>query len=214
MMYNRNMQVVGLIADIIDSKEIEDRKKFQEKLICCLDQVSRSSSTVLSPYTVTLGDEFQAVYKNGSEVLDHILYIQVQLFPVRIRFSIGYGEISTNINTEQAIGMDGPMFHYARDGMNDLKNTNYSIVSIRAGNENDMERLNSGLALAFAIMSDWKHDTLRIFYELYKDKAVKEILPHFDLSQRGMYKLINRNKLWEFLRYFRCLRGELKMMKG
>ena len=82
-MYTNSMKVVVLIADIIESREIEDRSGFQEDLVRCLTAINTKSYTLLSPYTVTLGDEFQAVYATGAEVLDHIIDIQAQLFPVR-----------------------------------------------------------------------------------------------------------------------------------
>ena len=76
-----------------------------------------------------------------------------------------------------------------------------------------MELINSGIALASAVMADWKAETLQIFYALYWGYKVSEILPHYDLSQRGMYKLINRNKLWEFARFFTSLREEFKKIE-
>lgn len=214
MMYNTVMNVVALISDIIESKEIADRRGFQEELVGCLGEINRSSGLLLSPYTVTLGDEFQAVYENGGEVLDHVLSILVRLFPVRFRFSISFGGISTGINKEQAIGMDGPVFHNAREGMDRLKKTGYSIIRVADARDGGLDTFNAGLGLAMAHMADWKGDTLRIFYDLFQGKAVKEIVPHYNLSQRGVYKLINRNKLWEYRDFFTCAREELGRLKG
>lgn len=36
------------------------------------------------------------------------------MYPVRLRFGIGFGEISTNIFCEAAIGTDGPAYYEAR----------------------------------------------------------------------------------------------------
>jgi hypothetical protein len=206
------MNVVVLIADIIESREIEGRSGFQEDLVSCLNAINKKSYTLLSPHTVTLGDEFQAVYATGSEVLDHIIDIQAQLFPVRFRFSVSFGEIATEINREQAIGMDGPVFHDAREGIDRLKKTKYTVIEISGLAEEKLKVTNSGLALASAVMADWKAETLQIFHSLYRGYKVSEILPHYDLSQRGMYKLINRNKLWEFVRFFTSLREEFKKL--
>jgi hypothetical protein len=62
-------------------------------------------------------------------------------------------------------------------------------------------------------MDDWKEDTLRMFYDLYQGKKVKDILPDYNLSQRGIYKLISRNKLREFVEYFHGVRMELEKLK-
>jgi len=207
------MKVLAIIADIIDSKDISDRREFQKRLDTCLEEINGSARTILSPYTITLGDEFQAVCRDGSEVADHLLYILVKLHPVRVRFSISFDTLHTDINKDRAIGMDGPVFHAAREGMNELKKTGYSIVQVSGSPGNRSEILNTGMRLAFSVMSDWKEDTLRMFYDLYLGKKVKEILNDYDLSQRGVYKLISRNKLREFVQYFRSARMEVEKLK-
>lgn len=83
--------------------------------------ISMNSSALLSPYTITLGDEFQAVYKAGSRVVEDLLFISRSLFPVSLRIALGIDDIATDINTKEAIGMDGPAFHAARDGLNNVK---------------------------------------------------------------------------------------------
>ncbi|MDY7028060.1 MAG: hypothetical protein SVR04_07170 [Spirochaetota bacterium] len=70
------------------------------------------------------------------------------------------------------------------------------------------------MRLAFSIMAGWKEDTLRMFYDLYQGKKVKDILHDYKLSQRGVYKLISRNKLREFVDYFHGVRMELEKLKG
>ncbi|MCF7915812.1 MAG: SatD family protein [Spirochaetaceae bacterium] len=212
-MYTYHMKVVVLIADIIESREIEDRSRFQDDLGRCLNFINTRAHTLLSPYTVTLGDEFQAVYATGAEVLDHIIYIQTELFPVKFRFSVSFGEITTKINRKQAIGMDGPVFHEAREGITRLKKTKYSVIGLSGLAEDELEIVNSGLGLASAVMAGWKAETLHIFHALYQGLKVSDILPHYDLSQRGMYKLINRNRLWEFTRFFESVREELKKLQ-
>lgn len=209
-MYYEHVNVVVLIADIIDSREIEHRSHFQDELVHCLNTINKEAHTLLSPYTVTLGDEFQAVYASGTEILDHILSIQVNFFPVRFRFSIGFGEIATQINTKQALGMDGPVFHLAREGMNRLKKTKYTVIGLFGFTSDSLETINSGLVLSSSVMADWKAETLQIFHALYRGYKVSDILPRYHLSKRGMYKLINRNKLWEFRRFFESVREELK----
>ena len=214
IVYNYAMKVIALIADIIDLKDIPDRKDFQNELAACLDEINKASQTIVSPYTITLGDGFQAVYDAGDEIIDHILHILVKFFPVQVRFSISYDALYTDINRERAIGMDGPVFHAAREGMNELKPTRYSIVRVSGCAGDRSEILNTGMRLVFSIMSGWKKDTLRMFYDLYQGKKVKDILHDYNLSQRGVYKLISRNKIREFVDYFNGVRMELEKLKG
>jgi hypothetical protein len=55
--------VVAVIADIVESREIPDRAHFQRRLKQVLDEPnSRAVDSLLSPFTLRVGDEFQAVY--------------------------------------------------------------------------------------------------------------------------------------------------------
>lgn len=103
------MNSIVIIADIVDSKKISARKEVQLTLKDVLIQINHDSENgILSPFTITLGDEFQAVYRCSATLIKDLFLILVKLFPVRIRFSIGFGKISTEINEHEAIGMDGP----------------------------------------------------------------------------------------------------------
>lgn len=41
----------------------------------------------------------------------------MSLYPVELRFGIGIGEITTEINTEMALGADGPGYYKAREAI-------------------------------------------------------------------------------------------------
>ena len=71
---------------------------------------------------ITLGDEFQGLLNNPAYAIEIVKYIQRELYPVKLRFGIGIGEISTEINQKAAIGADGPAFYAAREIINFLKN--------------------------------------------------------------------------------------------
>ena len=102
--------MIALIGDIIESKKIQKRAEAQKKLLLQFNKINSISKTLASPYTITLGDEFQALYKKADDLFRDIWRIALLLHPERIRFSIGVGELSTKINKKQSIGMDGPAF--------------------------------------------------------------------------------------------------------
>ncbi len=82
---------------------------------------SRRRDVLASPYTLTLGDEFQALYSTVQGVAADLIQLILLARPARIRIALGWGRIETRINRKQALGMDGPAFHAARDGMNALR---------------------------------------------------------------------------------------------
>ena len=205
------MEVVTLIADIVNSKEIQNRANFQKELKNKLDAISKGKA-VLSPYTITLGDEFQAIYKNTNDVLNDVLDIILYLYPIRLRVSIGIGDLNTEVNTESSIGMDGPVFHIARNGIEELKKLETTIIQIYDFNTDiDLELINKGLSLAMSEINNWKLNTFKIFTGLLHNKKINDIYPEIHISQRGVYKLIQTNNVEAYVDFFRVLNKKLNI---
>ena len=110
-----------IIGDMIGSRKVIDRSLVQKRLASQLALINQHTETLISPYTLTLGDEFQAVFQAPGGLFASLLSITDAIFPQEIRFAIAAGAITTVINREQAIGMDGPAFHRARDLIVELK---------------------------------------------------------------------------------------------
>lgn len=66
-------------------------------------------------FLITLGDEFQGLLVKPNHLLEIIDDIQREIYPVRLRFGVGIGKITTQISPEAAIGSDGPAFYAARN---------------------------------------------------------------------------------------------------
>lgn len=112
----------AIIGDIVGSKGLSDRLLVQERLLSVLSEVnSRYASLMAADFVITLGDEFQGLLHGPDQLLEVIEEIRMALYPVRLRFSIGIGEIATAINRNQAIGADGSAFYAARAGITDMK---------------------------------------------------------------------------------------------
>ena len=104
------MQYYAIIGDIKRSKKIENRCEIQEKLKKILDNVnSIYNNDISAKFLITLGDELTA------PILEIIKYIQREIYPIKLRFGVGIGNVSTLINHEAAIGADGPAFYAARE---------------------------------------------------------------------------------------------------
>ncbi len=109
-----------IIGDLVDSKKISGRSAFQKRLQRVIAQINRRQHAV-SPWTLTLGDEFQVVYDIEVGVWQDLLSLIAELWPQRIRFAIAVGPLFTAINRKQALGMDGPAFHRAREIIQQMK---------------------------------------------------------------------------------------------
>jgi len=82
----------------------------QERLRACLRQLNSKKREGLFPRTQlrsAMSFRRSSVRPTGCR---DALTVLIALYPVEVRFSFAIGEISTAINTKQAIGMDGPLF--------------------------------------------------------------------------------------------------------
>lgn len=207
------MKNIVIIADIVGSKKITDRNRVQTQLKQELKEINATASHLLSPYTITLGDEFQAVYSNPQSILQDLLHITVRLFPIRIRFSIGIGAISTDINPNEALGMDGPAFYLARDGINCLKKVNHSVIQIYGSNTPCCALINTSLQLVMSLMDEWKQNTLLILHSHLRGIPVKEIASDLHISERGVYKAIVLHKVRYFTDFFLALEDRFRTLE-
>lgn len=181
-----------LIGDIEASREIEgeERENFQHKLENVLESINDQENGLLSPYTITLGDEFQAVFEKADNIFVHMFKIMAALHPVAVRFSLGVGNISTSVNSEQAIGMDGPAFYAAREGIDILKDSGY-LFHIRIADEEDdlnLKIVNGSLKLLAKEIRSWSKKRITIMHMLQEGYDYKAIAKELDISQTAFYK--------------------------
>ncbi len=117
------MGYIALIGDIMGSRALANRAECQGRLqsICSHLNENRDHYGMASPLTLTLGDEFQALFDSPRGIWQCIAALESTMYPVNIRFALGVGGIVTGINREAALAMDGPAFHRARDAMDRLK---------------------------------------------------------------------------------------------
>ena len=185
---------IVLIGDIISSKKIPDRQKVQEKIRGVLAKLNKENMHLISPYTITLGDEFQAVLKNARHLFGDIITILYVIFPTKIRFSIGIGDIQTPVNPNQAIGMDGTAFYNARTGIDKLKECG-CLVTIVNPEDACQKLIEQSLFLVSNKIVKWKQVRLQIFLDLCKNLPVKQMAKKMSITDKAIYKNIDDGEL-------------------
>lgn len=191
------MQVIALIGDIVLSKDIRRRDAFQRKLATSLGGFAGGKETGLaSPYTITLGDEFQAVYRSAGKLWPHLITLLAEIHPVQIRFGVGVGELTTKLNPKQALGMDGPAFHRARAALTMLKagENRFRIVSER---EQAWALANHALAFLSHHLANWEKNRFEVLAALLRGRQVSEFEAEMPISRVAIYKNINAAALNE-----------------
>ncbi len=184
-MTRKPKKTIAVIGDLIDSKQIEDRFRFQQQFARDLKRIGLTRTE--SPYTLTLGDEFQALYTKANGLFYDLFHIRECLYPVRCRFSIALGEITTPINRKQAIGMDGPAFHEARWGIEQMKKESYPL-GVRGLPDELGDFLHSAIKILWASTSGWNPNRMKILRMLYDQMRSSPESYGLKISERAINK--------------------------
>jgi predicted DNA-binding protein YlxM (UPF0122 family) len=187
------MGKIALIGDIVSSRKIKNRSEVQSKLETLFGKLNKKNIALASPFTITLGDEFQALYYKADNIFKDIWLILTVLYPEKVKFSIGIGNLSTKLNKIQSIGMDGSAFHNARQGLNELKKLPFLINIIADSNNLALEK--QSLFLISHMLKKWKQTRLTILNLLYEGYSTKEISRKLKISEQAVYKNINAGEL-------------------
>ena len=178
---------LALIADVIDSKMVQERFNLQKQLEKTLRKMNELFGDYLaSCFTLTLGDEFQALLKVDAPVFQIIDSLRSELIPTQLRFGIGLGEIVTAIDPLQSIGADGPAYWNARAAINLVHQKNdYGNTQIYFSSGNDSKDLlvNALIASGEAIRSGWRGSQEEILLDLLKRFVYSENFSQQDLAQ-------------------------------
>ncbi len=123
------MLYCAIIGDIVKSRQITDRQSVQRQFLAMAAEASSLYAPAIeSPFTVTIGDEFQVLLKSIDSAPQIVEHVVQAMKPVELVFGLGIGAIHTDINPRLAIGMDGPAFHMARAALIQAKKKKPKIV--------------------------------------------------------------------------------------
>lgn len=175
---------IVIIGDIKKSRTIKERSEVQEKLKRTLKAVNEKyASDIAAQFMITLGDEFQGLLDKGEHILDIMKEIQVNMHPVRLRFGIGVGSVSTKVDQTQTREIDGSCYHNARSAIEYLKQNekrNHNIeVDIKISVEEDVCEtaclINTVFSLMAVIEQGWSERQRAIIYDFshYQDGQEK-----------------------------------------
>lgn len=177
------MTFIAIIGDIKDSKELENRREVQQKLNCVLKNVNEIFAEDISAnFIITLGDEFQGLLSGCGHILDIIKYIQRELYPVRLRFGVGFGKIHTAIFRDAAIGADGPAYYAARKMIEELREQEKRLkkqaadiqISIYGTEKFEVTEINTMLVLMKLMEDGWSEKQRYTIWDMEQNGGSQE----------------------------------------
>ena len=173
-----NQNYFAMIGDMVSSRQIKDRAEVQSKLSAVLEDINKHYRFDLaSKFGVTLGDEFQGVLHFAANICEIIDTISTNLYPIRFRFGVGIGKITTEINPESSLGADGPGYWYAREAIDYIHENNdhgRGRVRVRGNNEDDLNLINTSLAVNDLVFGNWRKSQINLLQELVDSGLYRE----------------------------------------
>jgi hypothetical protein len=182
-----------IMADIIDSGQNEAvlmQNQFKE----CVEIVNKKYHKMLvSPLTITLGDEFQGLLNSLSSCVKTSIFMEELIvekgYNFTLRYVVNYGKIDTPINHEIAYGMLGEGLTNARELLNSLKKTDRRF-NFELGKPKKTDAINNAFEIFESLTAKWKTNddkemaSLFIKYSDYKIIAEKLDKPRSQIWKR------------------------------
>ncbi|NLJ59106.1 MAG: hypothetical protein GX339_09715 [Tissierellia bacterium] len=204
----KNSPYIAVIGDIRDSKKIKQRSEVQRKLKSILEEINEKYyGDIVSKFMITLGDEFQGLLCKGSNTMDIILEIERKMYPVKIRFGVGIGAITTDINKEMPIGADGPGYYNARKAIDFMKdnekkkqtNTADIRIEVEGDNQGTTIMINTILSLLTVIKDSWTDRQREIIWDMleHQDKQV-DVAERFNIKQPAVQKSLSKGSYYAY----------------
>ena len=167
-----------LMADIIASRKKPGKQLIREFKELTLLANKKLKSSLRSPLTITLGDEFQAVAQSVKDAVKVILFLEEHIIHLNLQFKLRYvlhvGTIETAINKKTAHGMLGSGLTNARENLLSLKKEKERFL-IKTKNRRSEYQLNRAFFLYQDIIDEWNHKDYVLLSEFLNTKDYKEI---------------------------------------
>jgi len=217
----------ALIGDIVGSREAADRRGLHELVRQALDQVNADLASV-QPLSPTVGDEFQAVYKDLASAVQATLLLRLSLISVaEVRFGIGWGPLDVFEEDKLPFEQDGPAWWAARDAIErvslNMKQkegprgwrtacliSDVAIVAEGHRTGSDQAFLNGFLMCRDEIVAGMDERDARITLALLMNKRQRTIADEENISQSAVAQRISRSGAYALVHAHDSLLKEAK----
>lgn len=180
------------MGDVVDSRK-KNQNLLMENFKSLINEIdTKYRENILSPLTITLGDEFQGIIKDLASAINIILAIEESIiankFDFKLRYILNEGDIETPINNKIAYEMLGSGLTDARYKLTELKTEKERFI-ISIENKIQERILMNSFKIYESIIEKWNlerdYDIASNFIKYTDYKIVSEILKK------------NRSLLWK-----------------
>lgn len=181
------------MADVINSGR-KNSSLLMQQLKDVVAIVNRQKSkNLISPLTITLGDEFQGLtntMENGVKTIFDIEEIILdKQYDLKLRYVLLYGEIDTKINNKIAYEMLGEGLTNARKDINSLKNKDARFhIRLNKNEEKKEQYLNKAFFIYQNFVDSWKEKDLEIVKQFLLHEDYKIVAQNVNIDQSNAWR--------------------------
>ena len=180
-----------LMGDVVSSSEY-NAEELREGLKQIVDLCNQQfKSDILSPLTITLGDEFQGVVKSahaGVSILFFLEEASLKIAPFfKLHFVLHHGLIDTKINPDIAYEMMGSGLTEARQLLSDKKRGR-ARFKFALQDDHSSTQLGRLFEVLDTIILNWKKDDYPLILDMIQNANNKEV---------GELHDKNRDQIWK-----------------
>jgi len=180
-----------LMGDVVSSKDY-DSQTLQKQLNNITESCNKAlRNDLLSPYTITLGDEFQGIPNTLLTAIRTLFFYEEeclrQNLDFKLHYVVHYGKIDTKINPEIAYEMMGPGLTKARELLGSKKRDRKRF-QILLDNKVLTQQLNRLFEVLDSIIRSWKIDDYLLILDMINNDNNAEVGEKHDKNRDQIWK--------------------------
>jgi hypothetical protein len=186
-----NNHVAVIMGDIVKSERSPSVEELHNNFNKAVNAQNKAyAKKLISPLTITLGDEFQGLTQKLTHASSIVRDMRLQLMEDAIdcRFVIGLVELKTKINKNNAWNMMGAGLARAREKLNEKKsNTLYRFaIEHNRITETTLDALGAGITL---IERNWTEQQRQDISALISGASPAELAHRRNVTVHSIYKV-------------------------
>ncbi len=179
-----------LMADVKDSRrENTDIISPLKGLVTAINR--KFKKEILSPLTITLGDEFQGIMKDLQTSLAAIIELEELIIKdeinYKLRYVLNYGPIDTKINPENAHEMFGEGLTKAREALDKSKKTGSRFTLYFPNNETELI-LNDLFFILQNYIDNWDKTDYKYLKAYWDKNSYRGLIDSTGYTKSGAWK--------------------------
>lgn len=182
-------QYCVITGDMVRSRQLPDRAAAQRRLQLVLTTINRRHAPLAAEFSPVGGDGFQGVLNDIAPVVAVAVDIALELLPLRARYGIGVGAITTDVGPVAA--MDGPAFHRSREALEGCRRQRQSLI-MSSGDELIDRTANTmflSLDRLLTTLTDRQAELLR---EIRTGAMQAELADRLELNKSTVHRTLKR----------------------